>query len=137
MYSKPIHGIRNLIGVIQIGFDYSTELTEEWYGYFEILMSQAALGFDKIQLLDNLRLRNIELEEAYDSAIKGWANALELRDKETKGHSDRVVKLAEEYRKTNGLFWHGARKNPDRIADARYRQNGSTRSYPAKTRSAG
>jgi PAS domain S-box-containing protein len=103
MYSKPIYGIRNLSGVIQIGFDYSTELTEEWYGYFEILMSQAALGFDKIQLLDHLRLRNIELEEAYDSAIKGWANALELRDKETKGHSDRVVKLADEIARRMGF----------------------------------
>ena len=40
-----------------------------------------------------------ELESAYDETIKGWARALEFRNAETKGHSDRVtawtVELAE------------------------------------------
>ena len=34
-----------------------------------------------------------KLAEAYDTTLKGWANALELRDKETKDHSQRVVNL--------------------------------------------
>ncbi len=34
-----------------------------------------------------------ELTAAYDETISGWARALELRDYETKGHSDRVVNL--------------------------------------------
>jgi putative nucleotidyltransferase with HDIG domain len=40
-----------------------------------------------------------DLINAYDSTLEGWARALELRDKETQGHSERVteltVKLAE------------------------------------------
>jgi putative nucleotidyltransferase with HDIG domain len=40
-----------------------------------------------------------DLINAYDSTLEGWAKALELRDKETEGHSERVtnltVKLAE------------------------------------------
>ena len=40
-----------------------------------------------------------DLINAYDSTLEGWAKALELRDKETQGHSERVtnltVKLAE------------------------------------------
>jgi len=31
------------------------------------------------------------LEEAYDTTLEGWARALELRDKETEGHSRRVT----------------------------------------------
>jgi len=40
-----------------------------------------------------------DLINAYDNTLEGWAKALELRDKETEGHSERVthltVKLAE------------------------------------------
>jgi putative nucleotidyltransferase with HDIG domain len=31
--------------------------------------------------------------EAYDTTLEGWAKALEMRDKETKDHSERVVDL--------------------------------------------
>jgi putative nucleotidyltransferase with HDIG domain len=34
-----------------------------------------------------------ELLKAYDNTLEGWAKALELRDKETEGHSERVVEL--------------------------------------------
>jgi putative two-component system response regulator len=35
-----------------------------------------------------------ETQEAYDTAIEGWARALDLRDHETMGHSRRVAELA-------------------------------------------
>jgi HD-GYP domain-containing protein (c-di-GMP phosphodiesterase class II) len=34
-----------------------------------------------------------ELEAAYDATLEGWANALELRERETAGHSRRVIDL--------------------------------------------
>jgi PAS domain S-box-containing protein/putative nucleotidyltransferase with HDIG domain len=34
-----------------------------------------------------------ELEQAYESTLRGWARALELRDAETEGHSQRVTDL--------------------------------------------
>ncbi len=34
-----------------------------------------------------------ELEQAYESTLEGWICALDLRDRETKGHSRRVVEL--------------------------------------------
>jgi PAS domain S-box-containing protein len=37
--------------------------------------------------------RTRELAEAYDTTLEGWARALELRDKETEGHSRRVVTI--------------------------------------------
>jgi putative nucleotidyltransferase with HDIG domain len=33
------------------------------------------------------------LINAYDDTLEGWAKALELRDKETQGHSERVIEL--------------------------------------------
>lgn len=47
------------------------------------------------RLLAELRGKHAELSEAYDSTIEGWANALELRDGETGGHSRRVLKMME------------------------------------------
>lgn len=37
--------------------------------------------------------RTREVAEAYDITLEGWAKALELRDKETEGHSRRVTEL--------------------------------------------
>ncbi|MEW5829946.1 MAG: HD-GYP domain-containing protein, partial [Chloroflexota bacterium] len=37
--------------------------------------------------------RTKELAEAYDTTLEGWAKALELRDKETEGHSRRVTAM--------------------------------------------
>ncbi len=43
------------------------------------------------QLEDRVHARTRELAEAYDTTLEGWARALELRDKETEGHSRRVT----------------------------------------------
>ncbi len=40
---------------------------------------------------DRLQRSNIELTEAYDATIEGWSRALDLRDKETEGHTQRVI----------------------------------------------
>lgn len=40
-----------------------------------------------------LRAANVELEEAYDATIEGWSHALDLRDKETEGHTRRVTDM--------------------------------------------
>ena len=37
--------------------------------------------------------RQSELRKAYDSTLEGWSRALEIRDKETEGHAQRVTKL--------------------------------------------
>jgi PAS domain S-box-containing protein/putative nucleotidyltransferase with HDIG domain len=45
------------------------------------------------ELEDRVRSRTSDLEEAYDTTLEGWARALELRDKETEGHSRRVTEI--------------------------------------------
>jgi HD-GYP domain-containing protein (c-di-GMP phosphodiesterase class II) len=50
-------------------------------------------------MFTDLQRSNEELALAYEAAIEGWARALELRDKETEGHTRRVtdttIKLAQ------------------------------------------
>lgn len=45
------------------------------------------------QMVASLLQSKRDLESAYDSTLEGWSKALEYRDKETKGHSDRVTSL--------------------------------------------
>ena len=44
-----------------------------------------------LELEDRVRARTMDLAESYDTTLEGWAKALELRDKETEGHSRRVT----------------------------------------------
>jgi HD-GYP domain-containing protein (c-di-GMP phosphodiesterase class II) len=44
-------------------------------------------------MVANLHQSQKELLKAYDNTLEGWAKALELRDKETEGHSERVIEL--------------------------------------------
>jgi HD-GYP domain-containing protein (c-di-GMP phosphodiesterase class II) len=44
-----------------------------------------------------------DLINAYDSTLEGWAKALELRDKETEGHSERVTDFTVRLAETIGL----------------------------------
>jgi len=51
----------------------------------------------------SLAKSKLEREEAYEKSLEGWAHALELRDKETKGHSKRVANKTVELSKTLGV----------------------------------
>ncbi|GAB4417005.1 MAG: hypothetical protein Kow002_03250 [Anaerolineales bacterium] len=55
--------------------------------------NQAAVAIDNARLFDDLQRANHELRVAYDETIRGWALALELRDRETEGHTQRVTDL--------------------------------------------
>jgi putative nucleotidyltransferase with HDIG domain len=48
---------------------------------------------DAAKLFADLQLSNQEMVSAYESTLEGWARALELRERETEGHSRRVVDL--------------------------------------------
>ena len=44
-------------------------------------------------MVTSLNQSQQDLLKSYDSTLEGWARALELRDKETEGHSERVTRL--------------------------------------------
>jgi putative nucleotidyltransferase with HDIG domain len=65
----------------------------EWLDFLETLSTQAAIAIDNAGLFERLQRSNLELSLAYDTTLEGWAHALELRDQETEGHTQRVTEL--------------------------------------------
>ncbi len=64
-----------------------------WELFFANLAGQAAVALDNSTLLRDMVRANEELLAANEATIEGWAEALELRDRETEGHSRRVSSL--------------------------------------------
>ncbi len=63
--------------------------------------------------------------------LEGWAHALELRDKETQGHSLRIANMTIKLAKRMGYKDEDLGKCAPRSTAARHRQNGRARYDPA------
>ncbi|HEX6304160.1 MAG TPA: HD domain-containing phosphohydrolase [Anaerolineales bacterium] len=88
-------------GVLEVFQRSSLGFNQEWIDFLEALAGQAAIAIDNNGLFDDLQRSNHELVLAYDATIEGWSRALDLRDKETEGHTQRVaektLRLAEAF----------------------------------------
>jgi PAS domain S-box-containing protein len=80
-------------GVLEIYHRRLFQPDAEWLNFLETLAGQAAIAIENATLFRNLQDKNIQLEDAYDHTLDGWSRFLELRDRETEGHTRRVVKL--------------------------------------------
>ena len=93
-YVAPLVAKGQVKGVLEIFTRKRLDATQEWLDFFETLSTQAAIAIDSASLFNNLQRSNTELRLAYDATIEGWSRALDLRDKETEGHTQRVTEMA-------------------------------------------
>jgi putative nucleotidyltransferase with HDIG domain len=64
---------------------------------------QAAVAINSARLFEDLQDSHRELERAYQATLEGWVRALDLRDKETEGHTQRVTILTYRLARSMGL----------------------------------
>jgi PAS domain S-box-containing protein/putative nucleotidyltransferase with HDIG domain len=83
-------------GVLEIFQRAPLTLDADRMGFLETLAGQAALAINNSQMFEELQHSNLSLSVAYDATIEGWSKALDLRDEETEGHSERVTSMVEE-----------------------------------------
>jgi putative nucleotidyltransferase with HDIG domain len=69
----------------------------------ESVGQQAAIAMNNAALYDSVQRAHAELALAYDATLEGWARALELRDRETVGHSQRVTNMTLRLAHTIGI----------------------------------
>jgi len=91
-YGVPLLAKDQLKGVLEIFHRSTLEVTPDWMSFLDAFAGQAAIAIDNAQLVSELKSSNNELVLAYDTTIMGWSSALDLRDHETEGHTQRVTK---------------------------------------------
>ncbi|MCJ7717560.1 MAG: GAF domain-containing protein, partial [Anaerolineales bacterium] len=92
-FGVPLIAKGEILGVLEIFHRSPLNPTKDWLDFLNTVAGQAAIAINNISLFNSLQMSNVQLIQAYDRTIEGWAQALELRDMETEGHSRRVVEM--------------------------------------------
>jgi HD-GYP domain-containing protein (c-di-GMP phosphodiesterase class II) len=114
-FATPLIVKGQVKGVLELFHRKAFEPESDWIDYFETLATQAAIAIESASLLESLQRSNAELKLAYDATIEGWSRALDLRDRETEGHTQRVTEMALEFAEKMGMsetekqhLWRGS-----------------------------
>lgn len=92
----PLKAKGKVKGVLEIFHRTQLELSQEKSAFLEMLAGQAAIALEIANLFENLQKLNSDLSLTYDNTLAGWATALELRDRESQGHSRHMADLTVE-----------------------------------------
>lgn len=92
-YGVPLITKGQLKGVFEVFHRTPLNPDTEWLNFLESLGGQVAIAIDNVKLYEDLQRSNTEIALAYDATLEGWSRALELRDDETEGHSQRVTEM--------------------------------------------
>ncbi|NUM47896.1 MAG: PAS domain S-box protein [Anaerolineales bacterium] len=92
-FGIPLISKGQVKGVLELYHRTPLQADAGWLDFLETLGRQVAIAMDNIEMLVGLQRSKLELELAYDATIEGWSRALDLRDKETEGHSQRVTEI--------------------------------------------
>lgn len=82
-----------MLGVLEVFHSSILQPQAEWLEFLDILAGRGAIAIDNAILFENLQKSSAELGMAYDATIEGWLRALDLRDRETEGHTRRVADM--------------------------------------------
>jgi putative nucleotidyltransferase with HDIG domain len=102
------HGVPLIIkgqvkGVLEVFLRSHRTVDDEWLNFLVTMAGQVGIALDNASLYIDLQRSNTDLFNAFDSTINGWSHALDLRDKETEGHTMRVTEMAERFARALGI----------------------------------
>ncbi|MBW8011105.1 MAG: PAS domain S-box protein [Chloroflexi bacterium] len=89
----PLISKGEVLGVLEIYNRTAVDTSAGWMEFLETLTGQAAIAINNATLFDSLQSAKTGLEVAYDATLEGWVRALDMRDKETEGHTRRVTEV--------------------------------------------
>jgi PAS domain S-box-containing protein/putative nucleotidyltransferase with HDIG domain len=102
-YGVPLVVKGQVEGVLELFHRTSLDPDSDWLNFLETLAGQAAVAIDHATLLLSMQSSTVELMRAYDTTLEGWVRALDLRDEETAGHSQRVTDLTVQLARQMGM----------------------------------
>lgn len=102
-YGLPLIAKGHVKGTLELFHRTPMDPDSEWLEFMDALAAQTAIAIDNAMLFNEIQSSNTEITLAYDSTLVGWSRALDLRDKETEGHSQRVTEIALQIARAVGL----------------------------------
>lgn len=100
----PLMAGEHPVGVMIVGTqDAAREYSDEDVDMCRMLSAQISLAVTNARLFESVQLAEAEIRTAYDATLEGWSLALELRDEETSGHTERAAALCIEIAEALGI----------------------------------
>jgi len=93
-FGVPLVAKGRVHGVMEVFHRAPLDPDADWLDFLETLAGEAAIAVENAMLLKELQRTNFELTLAYNTTIEGWSRALDLRDRDTEGHTQRVTDLS-------------------------------------------
>lgn len=92
-FGVPLIARGEVKGVLEVFHRALLKPDSEWLNFLDNLSWQTAIAVDNTLLVQGMQRSNTDLILAYEATIEGWSHALDLRDKETEGHTQRVTEM--------------------------------------------
>jgi len=89
----PLAAKGQIVGVLEVFYRSPRSLDPDALEFLSALAEQAAIIINNALLFESSKRSSTELTLGYAATIEGWSRALDLRDKETEGHSLRVTEM--------------------------------------------
>ena len=102
-YGVPLVAKGRVLGVLEIFNRSHLQPDEDWLDFLNIISGQTAIAIDSAIMFKDLQKSNFELSLAYNATIDAWSRTLDLRDRETEGHTRRVTDLTIRFAVMNGV----------------------------------
>jgi putative nucleotidyltransferase with HDIG domain len=100
----PLKLKNDLIGVLYVDNRARTGIFQESdLVLISAFANQAAVAIDSARLFEDLQQSHLELQKAYQATLEGWVRALDMKDKETEGHTQRVTILTHRLARSMGV----------------------------------
>jgi PAS domain S-box-containing protein len=99
----PLLNLGETIGVLEVCSQQAFSPDPDWISFFKMIAGQMAIAIVHVNQFHDIRRLNVELLKSYEDTLEGWARVLEFKDRETKGHSERVTQMAVTLGKAMGL----------------------------------
>ncbi len=100
----PLVSHNHTFGMLNLQSDQADFFQAERNDMLQTYASQVAAALDNAFMFQHLQEINREVTSAYDMTIEGWSRALDLRDHETEGHTQRVTWMTERLATAIGKF---------------------------------
>jgi PAS domain S-box-containing protein/putative nucleotidyltransferase with HDIG domain len=91
--SVPLITRGEVIGIITLDNRKKSAYNQEAGALAQAFGHQAAAAIENARLFEGMQRSLEELNLAYESTIEGWSKAMDLRDRETEGHTLRVTQM--------------------------------------------